>query len=156
MLTSHSLLFSINICFESSYNEVDLIQWSVPQDEKSHLQNICNPVPKCKCRECNKFAIVQIHVQMYMYQAMSVKNIYWLMRRYFTMLVTMLPSNHSWANLHNSKFVAPAACSANFILYTLFRQQMYTKACFADKYADKSYMLDRTNNIGSLTNYKRK
>ena len=56
------------------------------------------------------------------------------MRRYFTILVTILPSNHSQTNLHNSKFVATAACSANFILYTLFRQQMYTKACFAQKY----------------------
>ena len=60
------------------------------------------------------------------------------MRRYFTILVTILPSNHSQSNLHNSKFVATAAaCSANLILYTLFRQQMYTKACFAQKYADK-------------------
>ena len=48
------------------------------------------------------------------------------MRRYFTILVTMY-----------SKFVATAACSGNFILYTLFRQQMYSKACFAHKYADK-------------------
>ena len=78
------------------------------------------------------------------------------MRRYFTILVRILPSNHSRSNLHNGKFVATAACSANFILYTLFRQQMYTKACFAHKYADKTYMLDRTNNIGSSTNYKRK
>ena len=57
------------------------------------------------------------------------------MRRYFTILVTTFP--YIYNNLHNSKFVATAACSANFILYTPFRQQMYTKACFAHKYADK-------------------
>ena len=34
------------------------------RDEKSDFQNIFNPVPKCKCHEGNKFAIVQICVQM--------------------------------------------------------------------------------------------
>ena len=39
------------------------------QDEKSYW----HPVPKCKCSccECNTFALVRIHVQMF--QAMSVK-----------------------------------------------------------------------------------
>ena len=77
------------------------------------------------------------------------------MHRYFTILVTILHSNHSQSNLHNSKFVATAACSANFILYTLFRQQMYTEACFAHKYADKKLHVGQKNNIGSSTNYKR-
>ena len=78
------------------------------------------------------------------------------MHRYFTILVTILPSNHSESNLHNSKFVATTACSANFILYTLFGQQMYTKACFVHKYADKKLHVGKKNNIGSSTNYKRK
>ena len=76
------------------------------------------------------------------------------MRRYFTILDAILPSNHGItrndfqidnvskicvlrfrSNLHDSKFVATAACSANLIfhLYTLCRQKMYTKACFAHK-----------------------
>ena len=41
------------------------------QDEKSYLHSHWHPVPKCKCRECNTFAMVQIHEQMF--QAMSVK-----------------------------------------------------------------------------------
>ena len=41
------------------------------QDEKSYLPSHWHPVPKCKCRECNTFAMVRIHVQMF--QAMSVK-----------------------------------------------------------------------------------
>ena len=40
-------------------------------DEKSDLHYICNPVLKCKCREGNKFAIVQIHAQIF--EVMSVK-----------------------------------------------------------------------------------
>ena len=65
------------------------------------------------------------------------------MSRYFAILVSILPSNHSRSNLHNSKFVATAAIGANFILYTLFRQQMYTKACFAHKYADKKLHVEK-------------
>ena len=34
------------------------------QDEKSDLYSHWHPVRKCKCRECNTFAIVRIHVQM--------------------------------------------------------------------------------------------
>ena len=41
------------------------------QDEKSYLHSHSHPVQKCKCRECNTFAIVQIHVQMF--QAMPFK-----------------------------------------------------------------------------------
>ena len=40
------------------------------QDEKSYLHSHWHPVPKCKCRECNTFAMVRIHVQMF--QAMSI------------------------------------------------------------------------------------
>ena len=38
------------------------------QDEKSYLHSHWQPVPKCKCPECNTFSI---HVQMF--QAMSIK-----------------------------------------------------------------------------------
>ena len=40
-------------------------------DEKSHLHSHWHPVPKCKCRECNTFAMVRIHAQIF--PAMSVK-----------------------------------------------------------------------------------
>ena len=47
----------------------------VLQDEKSYLPSHWHPLPKCKCRECNTFAMVRIHEQMF--QAMSVKR-YWV------------------------------------------------------------------------------
>ena len=34
------------------------------QDEKSDLHLHLHLVPKCKCRECNTFALVRIHVQV--------------------------------------------------------------------------------------------
>ena len=41
------------------------VNWLIfTQDEKSGLQYIFNPVPKCKCCEGNKFAIVQIWVRI--------------------------------------------------------------------------------------------
>ena len=39
------------------------------QDKKSYL----HPVPNCKCRECNTFAIVQIHVQMLQAMPFEIK-----------------------------------------------------------------------------------
>ena len=41
------------------------------QVQKSYFPSHSHPVQKCKCRECNTFAIVQIHVQMF--QAMPFK-----------------------------------------------------------------------------------
>ena len=32
------------------------------QDEKSDLHSYKHPVPKCKCRECNTFAIVSANM----------------------------------------------------------------------------------------------
>ena len=46
-------------------------KYEVAQDEKSYLHSHSHSVQKCKCRECNTFAIVQIHVQMF--QAMPFK-----------------------------------------------------------------------------------
>ena len=34
------------------------------KDEKSNLLSHWHPVPKCKCRECNTFTMVRIHVQI--------------------------------------------------------------------------------------------
>ena len=41
------------------------------QDGKLYLHSHWHPVPKCKCRECNTFAMARIHEQMF--QTMSVK-----------------------------------------------------------------------------------
>ena len=59
------------------------------QGEKSDLQHICNPVPRCKCREGNKFAIVQICVQIWSFVFSVFSNLH--------------------TNLHYSKFAAFAA-----------------------------------------------
>ena len=45
----------------------------ITQDEKSDLNYICNSVSKCIEYECNKFALLQIHVKMF--QPMSVTDI---------------------------------------------------------------------------------
>ncbi len=44
---------------------------TLPQDEKSDLQYIRNPVRKCRCRKGNNFAIVRIHVPIF--QVLFVK-----------------------------------------------------------------------------------
>ena len=57
---------------ENMFNvRIHLDLYVYTQGEKSYWHSHSHPVQKCKCRECNTFAIVQIHVQMF--QAMPIK-----------------------------------------------------------------------------------
>ena len=87
------------------------------------------------------------------------------MHRYFTILVTILPSNHSRSNLHNSKFVATAACSANFDDGSLaWRKEEFTISvtgaarisafCFVTKmlyHPDRSILSGSNSPVGEIS-----